>query len=273
MTDLLDMGQVPTISTPKRASVAVKAPRVPRKAAPANLPAVEEAPPNMLSAIVMLAKDQSVDVAKLDAILQMQERLEDRQAKVEFSRALTRLAGKLPRVKKNGTISLGQGKGEIPFAKWEDMDKIIRPLMDEEGFTLSFDSDQRADQGGGIIVTGELLHRDGHSKTAKMALPLDTGPGRNNLQAMGSSLSYGKRYCAEMLLNIVREGADDDGAKGGVQFIGPGQLATIKKLLAETNTNEIRFLETIGVSELTDIKVGEFTIAVNLLNAKKAAAK
>jgi ERF superfamily protein len=272
MTDLLDMGQVPTISQPQRAKLPEK-PRQ-RKAAPTALPAVqEEVPRDMLSAIVMLAKDPSVDVGKLGALVEMQERMELRQAKVEFSRSLTRLSGKLPRVKKNGTVDLGAGKGSFAFAKWEDMDKIIRPLMDEEGFTLSFDSEPRADQGGGIVVTGELLHRDGHSKTSKMALPLDTGPGRNNLQAMGSSLSYGKRYCAEMLLNIVREGADDDGVKGGVQFIGPGQLATIRKLLAETNTSEIRFLETIGVAELTDIKVGEFTIAVNLLNAKRAAAK
>jgi hypothetical protein len=28
---------------------------------------------------------------------------------------------------------------------------------------------------------------------------------------MGSTLSYGKRYTAEMLLNIVREGDDKDG--------------------------------------------------------------
>lgn len=258
MTDLLDK--------PRQSAVAVAAERE-------SLPAVEQMPRDMLSAIVMLAKDPSVDVAKLGALVEMQERMELRQAKVEFSRALTRLSGKLPRVKKNGTVDLGSGKGSFAFAKWEDMDRIIRPLMDEEGFTLSFDSSQRAEQGGGIIVIGELLHRDGHSKTASMSLPLDTGPGRNNLQAMGSSLSYGKRYCAEMLLNIVREGADDDGVKGGAQYIGPGQMAHIRKMLAETGTNEIRFLETIGVGEVEQIKVGEFTIAVNLLNAKKAAAK
>jgi hypothetical protein len=44
-----------------------------------------------------------------------------------------------------------------------------------------------------------------------MVLQLDTGPGRNQNQAMGSTLSYGKRYTAEMLLNIVREGEDTDG--------------------------------------------------------------
>lgn len=238
-----------------------------------DAPVVVDGPGSLLSAIIVLAKDQSVDVAKLGALVSMQERLEEHQAKIEFSRALTRLAGKMPRVKKNGTVDLGPGKGNYAFAKWEDMDRVIRPLMDAEGFTLSFDTQPRTEAGGGMIITGELLHADGHSKTASISLALDTGPGRNNLQAMGSTLSYGKRYAAEMLLNIVREGADDDGIKGGAEFIGPGQIAKIRELLAETNTKEVRFAEMIGVAEIEDIKVSEFAIAVNLLNAKKAAAK
>jgi hypothetical protein len=80
--------------------------------------------------------------------------------------------------------------------------------MAEEGFTLSFDSKPHD---RGITITGTLLHRDGHSRSATMLLDEDRGPGRNNLQAMGSTLSYGKRYTAEMLLNIVREGDDKDG--------------------------------------------------------------
>lgn len=238
-----------------------------------SAPVIADGSGALLAAIVGLAKDPSVDVVKLQALLEMQERMEAKQAKVEFNRSFVRLSGKMPRVKKNGTVDLGAGKGSYAFATWEDMDRVIRPLMDEEGFGLSFDSAARTEQGGGITVTGELIHRDGCSKTASMSLALDSGPGRNNLQAMGSSLSYGKRYVAEMLLNIVREGADDDGVKGGIQYIGPGQIAKIKTLLAETGTNEIRFLDTIGVAEIKEIKVGEFTIAVNLLNAKKAAAK
>jgi hypothetical protein len=242
-------------------------------AARETIPVIAEGSGALLSAIVALAKDPSVDVVKLQALLEMQERMEARQAKVQFNRSFVRLSGKMPRVKKNGTVDLGAGKGSYAFATWEDMDRVIRPLMDAEGFGLSFDSAARTEQGGGITVTGELIHREGFSKTASMSLALDSGPGRNNLQAMGSSLSYGKRYVAEMLLNIVREGADDDGAKGGIQYIGPGQIAKIRALLTETRTDEVRFLDTIGVAEIEEIKVGEFTIAVNLLNAKKALAK
>ncbi len=44
-----------------------------------------------------------------------------------------------------------------------------------------------------------------------MPLPLDTSGSKNNIQGMGSSLTYGKRYLVTAMLNIVTEGEDKDG--------------------------------------------------------------
>jgi hypothetical protein len=230
---------------------------------------VQEGPGALLNAIVQLAKDPAVDVAKLDALLQMQERMERRQSEVEFSRALARLSPKMPRVKKNGRVELGQGKGSYPFARWEDIDRIIRPLMAEEGFTLDFDSQPRSGDGGGLIVTGTLMHRDGFRKSASLPLPLDTGPGRNNLQAMGSTLSYGKRYCAEMLLNIVREGVDDDGVAGGAEPITAEECAELNRGLMETKSDLTAFLTFMGVSAIPEIQKRDLTRARNAINQKR----
>lgn len=199
---------------------------------------ITEQPATLLGAIVNASRDPAIDVAKLQALMAMQERLEERQAEREFTMAYARLSGRLPRVKKNGTIKLGKDKAgaemEVPFAKWEDMDKIIRPLMAAEGFSLSFNSAARAETGGGLVITGYLMHTHGHSREAQIPLPLDTGPGRNNLQAMGSTLSYGKRYCAEMLLNLVREGADDDGnTSDNMALISDEQKAELVDLMKE----------------------------------------
>jgi len=228
----------------------------------------------LLPTIVQLAKDPGVDVQKLDALLRMQERMEGRQAEREFIAAFSRLSARLPRVKKSGVIDLGadnkgKARGSIPFARWEDIDKVIRPLMVDEGFTLSFDSAPRQGEGGGLIVTGTLMHRDGHTRTASMPLALDAGPGRNNLQAMGSSLSYGKRYCAEMLLNIVREGEDDDGKLGGTKFVTTEQAAEIRKYLEGTKTDEETFLrDFFEVVHVENLSADNYTAARNMLLAK-----
>lgn len=227
----------------------------------------------LLPAIISAAKDPAVDVSKLRALLEMQERLEEREARREFIAAFARLSQDLPRVKKNGTIDLGKDKagaarGSIAFARWEDMDTAIRPLMVREGFTLSFDSAIRAGEGGGLVVTGTLMHRDGHTRTASMPLPLDSGPGRNNLQAGGSTLSYGKRYCAEMLLNIVREGQDDDGKLGGTRFITADQVEELRKYIEATGTTEGSFLQHFEVAAIENIEVAAYAPARNMLLAK-----
>lgn len=242
-----------------------------------NLPAPTAEPPaTVLQAIVQMAKDPDLDVAKFSALIEMQQRAETRQAEIEFSRALAALAAKMPRVKKNGRVELidkqGVSRGTYAFAKWEDIDKVIRPLMTEEGFTLSFDSQPRSADGGGLIVTGTLLHRDGHSRSASMPLALDTGPGRNNLQAMGSTLSYGKRYVAEMLLNIVREGEDDDGFAGGSEPISAEETAELNRGLTETKSSLDAFLGFMGVAALPDIQRRDLTKARNAIEQKRRKA-
>lgn len=225
MSDLLDL-------SPQRTSVVAP-------------PLVPQEPQSLLSAIVQLARDPSVDVGKIAALVDMRARMEAREAEIEFNRALARLppihvkkSGRIDLIKKDGTNS-----GSIPFARWEDIARIIEPMLEAEGFRLMFDSQPRPGEGGGLIVTGTLLHRDGHSKTASMPLALDTGPGRNNLQAMGSTLSYGKRYCAEMLLNIVREGDDDDGKRGGERFITEAQAVELRDMARAVGRMEGPFLD------------------------------
>ena len=238
--------------------------------AAAQLPATPiQEPSSLLPAIMQVARDPALDVGKLDALMRMQFELEKRQNEREAIEAFTRVSAKMPRVKKNGTIDMGS-KGSFAFAKWEDMDAIIRPIITAEGFTLSFNSAVR--EGGGLIVTGELMHRSGHVRTATIPLPLDKGPGRNDLQAVGSTLSYGKRYCAEMLLNIVREGQDDDGIKGGTRFATEEEVAELRKMIADTGTDEAKFCNLFNVAHLGELPVTSVVPARNMLSVKQKRA-
>ncbi len=273
MNDLLTQTlEADAIDTTEAVAVRQEAP--PAVVPPAAPPAIADGPGALLGAIVQMASDPRVDVAKLDALLNMQARMEARQAEIEFNRALARLPPM--HVKKNGKIDLtrkdGSSSGSVAFARWEDIAQVIEPMLAAEGFRLMFDSQPRTADGGGLIVTGTLLHRDGHSKTASMPLALDTGPGRNNLQAMGSTLSYGRRYCAEMLLNIVRENEDDDGRKGGAQFLKPDQVEEVSKLVSESETDPRQFMEWVfGDNEphtYAEIPAEKFVGVINALKGK-----
>ena len=67
-----------------------------------------------------------------------------------------------------------------------------------------------------------------------MVLPVDTSGSKNGVQAVASSVSYGKRYTAGLLLNITTTGEDDDG-NGPAATVTPrvtsAQAAQIAMLL------------------------------------------
>ncbi len=243
--------------------------RARKKQAVATVPT--DAAGSLLNFVAMAVKDPGVDVAKLEALLRMQREIIADDAKTQFNRALHAAQAEIPHIDKLGTVSLGSGKGTYKFATWPDMDKVLRPIMDKHGFTLTFDMVLK--EGGGAIIIGTLLHTAGHSKVASIPLALDAGPGRNNLQAMGSTMSYGKRYCAEMLFNLVRKDADDDGRLGGMRFITPDQVAELDTLLTETRSDKDRFLQMFGVATLDNIEAGAWAAARNLLLGKTKRTK
>lgn len=243
------------------------------------LPAVETAPQaqSLLPAIIALAKDQDVDVGKLEALLKMQERMEARQAEAEFNAAFTRLSAQMPRIKKNGEIRhpVEKGKPEGPsrkissYARFEDIDAAIRDLLRNEGFAVSFETQQRQGDGGGLIVTATLLHAAGHSRSASIPVPLDTSGAKNNIQGYGSALSYGRRYSLCAVLNIVTEGDDDDGVRGGMEYIDDDKVRQINDLIREAGADSRRFLQYMGVEQVPDIPVSDFPRAIAQLERKK----
>lgn len=242
-----------------------------------DLVTADPQPPSLLSLIVTLAKDQTVDVAKLQALLEMQERMEARDAVQQFNRAFIELQKVLPRIKKNGVLEypIDKNKPDGPkrkiasFARWEDIDREIRPLLEAHGFSLGFTTSPRQGEGGGLICTAILRHSGGHMTETSIPVPLDTSGGKNNIQGYGSALSYGKRYTTTAALNLITEGEDDDGVRGGMSFITADQVAELEQLLAETQSDEARFLQFFGVAHLGNLTADNLAPARNMLLAKR----
>jgi hypothetical protein len=233
----------------------------------------EQPASGMLAIIARAASDPAVNVEKMQALLAMNERIEAKQAQAEFAAAFARLAGKLPTIKKDGTVAYDDKQGNkrpaFKFARWEDIMRAIKPDLDAEGFALTFKCQPRQGDGGGLLVTGKLIHVGGHTEEASMPLPLDSSGGKNNLQGYGSTFSYGKRYTATMLLNIVTEGEDDDGVKGGQEFINDDTVAAINAELVKRKVNVDAFLDFLGVKSVTEIQVKDLAKARNAIKVAK----
>ena len=226
----------------------------------------------LMQLIASAARDDKVDPAKLTALLDLKVRLMDMQSVAEFNHDFNALEKHSLRVKKNGVVEYknkdtGQMEKAFNFATWEDMDAVIRPLLREHGFSLSFDTEDKA--GGGFWVVGILTHASGHSRRARFPVTIDSSGGKNNLQGAGSSLSYAKRYTTEMLLNIVREGEDDDGVRAGLVFIDATKVGILEKYIKETDTDTGNFCDFMGVESLDKIQEKDYAKSVNALMVKR----
>lgn len=235
------------------------------------------APVSMMEVISRAASDPRTDVDKLARLLELGERMKAREAKAAFLSAMVAMKPKLPVIDRKGKIevrekdSAGKRTGALvqatPYAKWEDIDAAITPILNEHGFVLTFRSGVGTD--GKITVTGVLGHNEGHTEENTIALPHDSTGSKNAVQAVGSSVSYGMRYTAMMLLNIRTKGLDDDGRIGGSVNITEAQASTIRDALAERKINVPSFCEYMGVPSVPEIAAKDYDRAMQAINSRQ----
>ena len=161
----------------------------------------------ILAVIERAALNPEVDIQKMEKLLDMQERILERNARMAFDSALAAMQQDMPEIAQNGEIQHG-GKLISRYAKFEDINEAVKPVLQKYGFAVSFRIKQPE---GKIEVTARLSHREGHAEETSIVLPADTSGAKNAVQAQGSSVAYGKRYAMCALLNISTRGEDDDG--------------------------------------------------------------
>ncbi|MCH4880205.1 single-stranded DNA-binding protein [Pseudomonas sp. TMW22090] len=162
---------------------------------------------NIMAVISRAAADPTCDIDKLERLMAMHERMQARDAEAEFNAAMAAMQSDIPSIAERGAIVVN-GQKRSDYATFEDINDVIKPIMQQHGFAITFKVENIAQ---GLSVTGILMHRAGHRESTTMLLPLDTSGSKNAVQAVGSSTSYGKRYVMSALLNLTTRGEDDDG--------------------------------------------------------------
>lgn len=234
---------------------------------PVIAPAVPESAA-IIQVIERAATNPNVDIDKMERLLEMQERIMERNARSAYAADLARMQPELPVIAERGGIKDRSGRVQSTYALWEDINEAIKPVLAKHGFALSFRTGQEE---GRITVTGVLSHREGHSEETTMHLPIDTSGSKNSVQAVGSSISYGKRYTAGALLNITSRGEDDDGkAAGGVATISDEQVQALQDLIIEVGADPVKFCAYLKVEKLAALPSDQYERAVDALNAKRA---
>jgi hypothetical protein len=218
----------------------------------------------MVSMFERMASDPNVDVDKLERLMQMRERAIERQAKEQFDAAMSQMQPDLPTIGERGNAA-----GRYTYALWEDINTAIKPVLMRHGFALTF----RTDFANGITVTGVLSHRGGHREETSITLPADKSGSKNDVQAVASSVSYGKRYTAGALLNLTSHGEDDDAYRAVQETVNDEQLAKLNEWMEATDSDPAAFCRAFKVDSVANLPAKDYQRAVAMFQAKQKKAK
>lgn len=231
--------------------------------------AIQSAPAqNDASAIIQVieraAMNPEVDIDKMERLLQMQERVMERQAAMDYSAAMAAMQEEMPSIAERGKSHNGN------YATFEDINDVAKPIMKRHGFAVSFrvKNIERA-----IEVTGVLMHKGGHREETTITLPLDDSGKKTSVQQVGSSVSYGKRYVMSAMLNITTRGEDDDGnAAAPTKTVTAFQSGQIAHLVGRCpDKTQEWFTKTFG--DASQVPRAEFDRLMANLNNVIAKAK
>ncbi len=253
-------------------SLAVQQP----SALPANQPSETAA---IVSMIERLASDPNVDVDRLMKILELRDRVEARNAKLEFDRAMSDAQAAIEPIVK----AARNDQTRSNYARLEDVNAGLMPVITSRGFSVSFGMAEGAPEGH-YRITMDLAHVGGHRERKFADIPTDRAGLKGNdnktlTHAFGSTISYGRRYILLMAFNISTFD-DVDGnrqrrepervERQSVQAITPEQAQRIRALLAEVGRTEAQLLARVkGFASIDDIPADIFDTVCNFIAGAK----
>ncbi|MBX5131647.1 ERF family protein [Rhizobium lentis] len=236
----------------------------------------------MVAMIERIVMDPNIPIDRLEQMLAMKERMEDRaredqerQAKKAFFAAMSKCQKELPVVIKRSRNTHTNSN----YADLAAIEEQAMPIIHDHGFAVSFQPDGYNDKGE-LRILWEVSHEEGHSRTGVGEIPVDGAgaQGRVNktgTQAFGSTATYGRRYLLCMIFNIST-GDDRDGNRAKVQTedelkgITEAQASVIRGLIDEADLDIEQFCKHWRVEAIPDIPSAKFNEVVASLRRRIA---
>lgn len=232
-------------------------------AAPQSL-AVRAAPTvaDMLSAVIEKGVTQD-NAAAIEKLVGLYERMEARNAEKQFAEAFVALQADLPVIVASSVIP-NRGK----YERYEDVMRVVGPLLVKHGFTVSFSMDFRE---GRVLETCTLRHVGGHSQSNSFAVRT-SGKADSETQADCKAATTAKRNALLNCLNIIirQDALLDEDADASLEgaFLSPEQALYLREKVRETKSDEKAFLQFAGASKFEEIASSKYDRLLAALNRK-----
>lgn len=197
---------------------------------------------------------QGTDPDKLRGLLDLYERWEDRQADKQYSAAMKACQDEIKQLHiKPDRKNTHTGSW---YAQLERISKMIDPICNRHGFSLSFDTEEHV-QPDKMWIVCDCRHDAGHKHRYRLPLALDQfGPQgkatKTPVQAAVSSVTTGRRCLKCMVFDVVIEGMDNDGNREE-ETISDGDARALEQMLIECNADIDAFKTAYQINRIADL--------------------
>lgn len=227
---------------------------------------------SMMEVIARAASDPSTDVAKLERLMAMAERVKAKDAEQAFNAAMTAAQAETGRISADATNPQTRSK----YASYAALDRVLRPIYTKHGFALSFDTAAET-VAEHVRVLCHVSHSAGHSRTYQIDMPADGkgakgGDVMTKTHAVGAAVSYGSRYLLKLIFNVAVGEDDKDGNDVG----GPvteEQAERLLEMLTRDKADVKRFCAYMKIDSIIELPAKEYTRAIEVINTRSQKAK
>ncbi len=219
--------------------------------------------------MLQIAVEKGADLEQMRQLMDLQERWEANEARRAAVTALTAFKAAPTEITKNKHVSFPSkgGQTEYDHATLDNVCKVVGKAMGQHGLSYRWEVEQP--DGGAIRVTCVLTHQQGHSERVSLQAGADQSGGKNNIQAVASTVTYLERYTLLAITGLATMDQDDDAAGGDPELISAEQKEKIVVLMREVNADTDKFLAYLGVDWLDKLPASKFDLAIAALEKKR----
>lgn len=193
------------------AEEAAQHPAPARIAAQALATASQPATPALL---LQMAVQQGADLARLEKLMELQERWEANEARKAFVVAMTAFKAEPLEIFKKKAVGYETEKGFVGYmhAELSDVTDVVGPAMARHQLSYRWDVTQEPSK---VVVRCIVTHVLGHSESVEMFGAPDASGKKNAIQQIASTVTYFQRYTLLSVTGMSTKGMDDDAAGAG----------------------------------------------------------
>lgn len=214
--------------------------------------------------LITLAIEKGADLEKLKQLLEIQREYNQDIARQAYNEAMANFKANAPKIMKDKQVSFGATK--YKHATLYNVTQAISEELSRWGLSSSWRPTQT---NGTISITCRIAHKMGHFEETTLTAPADKSGSKNDIQQIGSTITYLERYTLLAITGLATADQDDDGNQAAVEFIDEKQYSQLLDHINNQGLKEQAVCEYLKVEDLKKLPKADFQKALRIKKVAK----